>query len=317
MTAMRNRYVTRLFVAAFAAISAAGCSPEPGEKPTESDASKTGPIVIYTVNYPLTYFAEQIGGEHVEVVFPAPADVDPAFWTPDAKTVADYQDADLVLLNGAGYAKWVAKVSLPKATLVNTSKAFRDQYITIEGAATHSHGPGGEHTHGETAFTTWLDPKLAAKQADAIRAALTELRPELGETFAQGFASLKSDLEKLDRRIAELVAKPPDRTVVFSHPVYQYLAWSYGINGHSVHWEPDEPPTEAMWAELRELLAEHPAKWMIWEGPPREETVAKLAEAGLESVVFAPCGNSPEEGDYLSVQRANLENLAPVFGESK
>ena len=28
-------------------------------------------LSVYTVNYPLAYFAERIGGNHVEVVFPA------------------------------------------------------------------------------------------------------------------------------------------------------------------------------------------------------------------------------------------------------
>ena len=52
-------------------------------------------LTIYTVNYPLAYFAERIGSEQVEVVFPAPADVDPAFWMPDKATIAAYQQAYL------------------------------------------------------------------------------------------------------------------------------------------------------------------------------------------------------------------------------
>ena len=107
------------------------------------------------MNYPLQYFAERIGGEHVEVSFPAPPDGDPAYWNPDPDSVAAYQQADLILLNGASYAKWVAIVTLPTSKLVDTSKGFRDRYIIIEGAVVHSHGPEGEHSHGETAFTTW------------------------------------------------------------------------------------------------------------------------------------------------------------------
>ena len=70
-------------------------------------------LKVYTVNYPLAYFAERIGGDYVEVIFPAPPDIDPAFWTPDGATIGGYQNADLIILNGAGYAKWTEKVSLP------------------------------------------------------------------------------------------------------------------------------------------------------------------------------------------------------------
>jgi zinc transport system substrate-binding protein len=75
---------------------------------------------VYTVNYPLAYFAERIAGDLATVIFPAPPNVDPAFWMPNAETIAAYQTADLILLNGADYAKWTAKVSLPRSRLVDT-----------------------------------------------------------------------------------------------------------------------------------------------------------------------------------------------------
>jgi hypothetical protein len=33
---------------------------------------------------------------------------------------------------------------------------------------------------------------------------------------------------------------------------------------------------------------------------------------GLESVVFSPAGNKPEEGDFLSVMKDNLEKLSEL-----
>ena len=51
-------------------------------------AGASEPLLIYSVNYPLQYFAQRIAGEHAEVVCPAPAGTDPAFWNPDAETVA-------------------------------------------------------------------------------------------------------------------------------------------------------------------------------------------------------------------------------------
>jgi zinc transport system substrate-binding protein len=60
------------------------------------------------------------------VTFPAPPDVDPAFRMPGSETIAAYQAADLILLNGADHAKWTSKVSLPRSRTENPSRAFRD-----------------------------------------------------------------------------------------------------------------------------------------------------------------------------------------------
>ena len=68
-----------------------------------------------------------------------------------------------------------------------------------------------------------------------------------------------------------------------------------------------------MWTKLEEKVKEHPAKWMIWEGEPLPESVAKLKEMGIESIVFDPCGNRPEQGDFLSVMKNNVTNLKRVF----
>ncbi len=268
---------------------------------------------IYVVNYPLKYFAERIAGEHARVVFPAPPDVDPAYWMPDAKTISDYQRADLILLNGANYAKWVNKVSLPRFRMVNTSAAFKDRYIEAAEILTHSHGSEGKHGHEALAFTTWIDFSLAAEQAKAIAKALSRKKPALRDTFQKNYEELKRELLKLDSDIKEVVSKDQSRVLVVSHPVYDYFARGYGLNIRSVHWEPDEIPTNGQMLELHTILKDHPAKWMIWEGEPIEESVERLKAIGMQSVVFDPCGNAPEQGDFMIVMRQNVENLKVAF----
>jgi zinc transport system substrate-binding protein len=268
---------------------------------------------VYVVNYPLQYFAERIGGDAVEVVFPAPAGGDPAFWAPGATQLADYQQATLILLNGAGYAKWVESVSLPTAKLVDTSASFAEAYISTEEAVTHRHGPEGEHEHGAIAFTTWLDPTLAVQQAGAVAQAFAGRWPEHAPAFEERLAALAGDLMALDRRLEAVFADARDLPLLFSHPVYQYFARRYGLNARSVHWEPDEAPSPAMWAELDAVLAEHPARWMIWEGEPAASTVEKLRERGVGSLVFEPCGNVPAGGDYLTVMERNVAALEAAF----
>ncbi len=295
--------------AALLSVVLAGCS---GEKAAETSEEAGGRPVVYATNYPLQYFAQRIAGPLMDVRLPIPAGEDPAFWKPRTEDVVALQQADLILLNGASYESWLKDVSLPESRLVDTSDRFREQFIALKETVTHSHGPGGEHEHSATAFTTWLDLALAIEQARAIQDAFSKRWSEDKGQFAAQFQKLAKELEALDAEISQAAKAAAGVPVLFSHPVYQYFERRYQINGRSIHWEPDEMPSESMWQELTTLLSSHPAKWMIWEGEPAAEISAKLAELGVQSLVFAPCGGAPEAGDFASVMKHNVQTLQAV-----
>jgi len=290
----------------------AGCSGEDGAE-MGSQPQGSGRPLVYASNYPLKYFAERISAPVVDVRLPVPTGEDPAFWKPAPEAVLALQQADLVVLNGASYESWLKNVSLSTSRLVDTSEGFKNQFIAQEEATTHSHGLDGEHEHSATAFTTWLDLGLAVEQARAIKDAFSARWPEHRSQFEAQFEELATELEALDAETKEIVEGAPRVPVVFSHPVYQYFARRYSINGRSVHWEPDEMPTDAMWEELADLSREHPAKCMIWEGRPLPETAARLTAMGIESAVFDPCARTPVQGDFLGVMVGNVETLRDVF----
>lgn len=280
----------------------AGCSKQ------ESVEPKNATPVVYTVNYPLAYFAERIAGETVDVVFPE-MEGDPAFWNPVPEQIAAYQDADLILLNGAGYAKWVQQVSLPPAKLIDTSKGFKDQFVAIDGAAGHAHGAGEKHAHGEIAFTTWLDPQLAVQQAAAIRDVFSSRWKEHAPAFEANFQALEKELRALDTQLENAFAAINNEPLIGSHPVYQYLTRRYGLDMTSVHWEPDTLPDQTMVRELDDLLEAHPAKMMLWEGAPLRAIQLMVEKKGLQVRVFDPCGNRPAHGDYFTIMQENLQNI--------
>lgn len=270
------------------------------------------PVVVYTANYPLAYFAERIGGQSVQVEFPAPADIDPAYWRPTAEIIAAYQDADVVLRNGAGYAGWMDTATLPASRVVDTSGSLGQGLIVVEDAVTHSHGPGGEHDHGAKAFTTWLDPVLAAEQASAVERALVAARPERAEEFASRLDGLRADLDALDRRLEAAFSGIGDEPWLASHPVYQYLGRRYGLDLISVHFEPDAKVDDAGWRELRQAVGDRDVRHMLWEAEPLAETRERLESSGIRIVVFETCGNRPADGDYLSVMAENAARVESV-----
>jgi zinc transport system substrate-binding protein len=289
-----------------------GCGSDKAPETTPADVEPAAELVVFTVNEPLAYLAERLGSDLVEVVFPAPADEDPAYWSPNAETIAAYQGADLILLNGAGYAMWVERATLPTSKVVDTTAGVGDRLLELAGTVTHSHGPEGEHEHHGWAFTTWLDPTLAAEQAAAVAAALTARLPSSETEIAERLTALEADLAALDARFAAAATAIGDEPLVFSHPVYQYLIARYGLNGSEIHWEPDAEPDGTMWSELDHLLDHHDAAWMIWEGEPLDSTVTALEERGITSVVVSPGANTPPEGDWLSVMQANADALETI-----
>lgn len=267
------------------------------------------PLRVAVANYPLKFFTERLGGENVSIIYPIPADEDPAFWTPKDQDVIAFQKADLILMNGATYSKWADKVTLSRSKTVDTSASFKDKFIVIANATTHSHGPGGEHSHSGTAFTTWIDFQQAIAQLQAVHGALLKKRPAAKESLDKNLAALRAEIEALDVHLVAAGKKLANQPVVASHPVYHYFARRYAINLKDVLWEPEEVPTDAQMADMKKLLAAHPAKWMIWEGEPAKESVAKMAALGVQSTVFDPCGNTPDTGDWLTVMAANVANI--------
>ncbi len=290
------------------------------ESLAQSDKSGGKPVV-YTTFYPTTYFTQRVAGDLVEVVNPCPPDADPAFWVPDEATLAAYQKADLIVINGADFEKWVAKASLPRPRMVDTTRPLRGELITIKDAIRHSHGPSGEHTHEGIDGHTWLDPLNARVQAEQIRDALARLRPEHKAAFDKGFAELAADLDKLDARLKVLAPKLADVQLLANHPAWNYLARRYGWKVESYGVDPEETPDEKTLERMRAFVAKHPARLMLWEEEPKPEVAEKLKAAlGVAHVVFEPGESLSKEQaeagkNYLTIMNANIDRLEAALAK--
>ena len=281
-----------------------------GEVPRSEASAEAAQGRVVAVNNPLAFFAGYLledSGVTVELL--VPADSDPALWQPSIDDILSMQQANLILLNGAGYSPWLARVSLPAERLVVTGKNFRDEWITIQGKVTHSHGPGGEHAHAGHAFTTWLDYQLAAVQASNTAAALAKRWPEQAGQIGTRLATLLEALNALDDGYQQLAPTLGQRQLIYSHPVYQYFERRYSLEGLSLHWEPSQMPAESEWQAL--AAQSGPDTLMIWEAEPSAEIASRLADLGIAWRVLDP-GANRGHNDWLSLQRANLEGLQTI-----
>jgi zinc transport system substrate-binding protein len=220
-----------------------------------------------------------------------------------------YQSADIILANGADYAKWMNNVSLSPSRIINTTLSLKEKYIPLKGGTSHSHGPDGEHQHTGYAFTTWLDFQFAVVQAEALHSIFANKLPDHKAALDDNYNSLKNELLVFHERLKEISDQIGEQNIIVSHPVYQYLAAAYNLNLHSVHFEPDEMPSEKQWEEFDELLKLKPSSLMLWESEPMPEVKEILIKKGIQVKVFNPCGNQPINGDFMEIMNENIMAL--------
>ncbi|MEL6978239.1 MAG: metal ABC transporter substrate-binding protein [Pseudomonadota bacterium] len=271
---------------------------------------------IVAVTYALAYFAERLAGDAAEVAFPVPAGRDPALWRPQISDISAIQSADLILLNGAGFAGWTTKASLPRGRLVDTSRAFADRYIKTK-SITHSHGADGEHTHEGVAAFTWLDQTLAAQQAEAVAAGLNRAKIGAPEAIDAALQRLKATLAALDAEAGALAAAASGAAAIATHPRYQYFARAYGLEIASLDWEAGAAPSAAQLQALSALIAATGARVLIWEAAPPAAAREAVRALGVRDAVFPTLAAAPASGDYETTLRNAVAELRAAFDRAK
>jgi len=270
------------------------------------------PVVMATF-FPTFDFTRRIAGDAAAVELPLPADADPIFFRPDRELLQRYQQADLIVVNGAEFEKWVQTASLPKARTVDTAAGFADRFVTYEGT-THSHGDAGEHTHEGVDGHTWLDPMNAADQAEAIYEALAELLPGRAEQMQQNAQTLQQDLEALHNRMLQLAPRLEAVTLLANHPAYNYLAERYGLDIINLDLNPDTPLSEDDLAAVETALQEAGPGFrvMLWEGEPVEDAAERLRQQlAVRSVYFSPAEmvDNPQQASFIDIMNSNIDRL--------
>lgn len=316
--------------AALAVLAFAGCeqrggqsthAPKKGDAPASSRApDANAPLAIYTTFYPSRYFAQRVAGDLATVTCPVPDDADPIFWQPSREQIGDYQKADLILVNGGEYEKWIATASLPESRVVDLSRSFADAFIRYE-SVTHQHGSGGAHTHEGIDGHTWLDPINAKAQVQAIAKALRQRRPDHVAAIDQRTAELERDLDVLDARFKALAPAARDVLLIASHPAYNYPSRRYALGIVNVALDPEAEPSAGELAAIDRATGKRPEakkRILLWESQPIDAAVKAVASRVDEHVVFSPIEVLDPEAniDYLARMNKNLDALERALAPS-
>lgn len=310
-----------VLVLVLAGLVLAGCGDEGG--------AGDGRSLVVAGFYPIAEAAEQVGGSTVEVVNLTPAGVEPHDLELSPDQVAELEDADLVLYVGQGFQPALEEVverrdgesvDLLADLPLEPGDAEAEEAQHAEEEAQHAEQ---EDEHEESGLDPhfWLDPTLFARVVDRIEAAMAEVRPDDGDTFAANADDYRSQLSELDEEFETGLADCARQEIVTSHAAFFYLAERYGLTQLPISGvSPEQEPEPDRLAELSELIEDHGVTTVFYESlvpPDLAETLAR--EAGVDTAVLDPIEGLDQEAvdegaTYASVMRDNLAALRAALG---
>lgn len=297
-----------------------GCGMSFVSNSSESFVNRTEdsePLHVYTSFYPLSYFAERVGGKLVHVHNLTPPGAEPHDFEPTLKDMIALADSDLFVFNGAGFEAWVDKakevLDEEKTYMLNATEGLE----TLMRKTRYDEQSQTEHGHSHSIDPhVWLNPKLAKQQAKAIRDALVEIDPDNAEIYNGNFENVAKQMDELDDKLREVIASADRKEVVVSHAAFGYLTEQYGLKQIPVSGlSPSDEPTQQELQAIIEYAKEHDIRYILFDtlGNTKMAEVVK-SELGAEALTLSTLENLKKEelerGDnYFTIMEQNIENL--------
>ena len=265
--------------------------------------------------YPLAWVAEQVVGEHGDVVNLTRPGQEAHDSELSLASTAKMAEADVVLLNSGfqpAVDETVAENAEGEVFDVADWIELRSSSDHHEG---HDHGEADEddHDHGDTDPHFWLDPTLMAHVADNIAKRLGEVDVSHAPDFDENAQALREKLTALDTAYSEGLKGCAVDTVVVSHDAFGYLG-RYGLHFEPIAGlTPGAEPTPADLARLQDLIRTEKLTTVFTETLAPPALAGQLAkDMGVETAVLDPIEglvDSTADEDYLTLMERNLETL--------
>ena len=281
------------------------------------------PRVVVSI-FPIYDLTRRIAGPDADVVLLLPPGKSEHHFDPTPKQVEDVAAAKLGVMVGLGLDPWMEKMlkdaapaarALKLGTKVSTI-AVKDDPLGDEEA--HAGGvPDDDHDHekGATDPHCWLDPKRAAKMAQAIGDELAIVDPEHAPGYRDRVAMVTAKLDGLDVEIERRTASWSRKDFVTFHGSFGYFADRYHLTIAAVIEPfPGSTPTGKYIEAVRGVVEKKKVPGLFSE-PQLDPRPAKILadELKIPLGVLDPVGGLPETDTYEKLLRFDADALEKVL----
>ncbi len=308
-------------VLALTAILLAACGNDDSKSTNSSDK-----VSIYTTVYPLQYFAEQIGGKHVEVSSIYPPGTNEHTFEPTQQDMMKLADSDLFFYIGLGLEGFVdnAKKTLANenVSMIETTHGIDEEKLHAS-TATHEHEhEEDDHHHGDVDPHVWLSPVISQDLALSIKNELVKKDAKHKADYEKNYDALVKNLQQLDNDYKTMAKDAETKEFYVSHAAFGYIAGTYGLKQVSVAGlnSQDEPSQK----ELTQIVAQAKKdniQYILFEQNVSSKLAAVIQnDIGAKDLTAHNLSVLTKEDiaakrDYFSIMEDNLETFKTALSK--
>mgnify|MGYP003296865547 CR=1 FL=1 len=211
----------------------------------ENSFADSNKLNIFVSIMPQKYFAEQIGGEKVNVSVLVPSGTSPENFDPSPKQIIRLGSSDIYFTMGIPFEHmFLDKLSSGKNKFI-VAECDKD-IPKMKGHDEHNHG----HDHGEFDPHIWMSPDNAKLIASNMADTLKRTDSVNAGYYEKNLEDFCMKMDKLSSDISTMLAPHKGRTFYVYHSAYTYFAERFGLIQESIETGEKEPTP----AKLRDIV---------------------------------------------------------------
>jgi zinc/manganese transport system substrate-binding protein len=246
----------------------------------------------------------QLGGTHTQVLsIVSDPNADPHEYESNSANAQAIANANLVIVNGAGYDDWALK-------LISASNNPNQKVLNVADLLGKKQG---DNPH------FWYSPYYVNETVKAMFSDLVSIDPTNTAYYTQQYASLNSSLGQYNSRISEIRHQFAGTRVASTESIFEYLANATGLDLVSppafmeAVAEGNDPPAQSV-VQFQQLIQNGNVSVLVYNAqtvtPLTQDIKAMAAAKGIPIVAVTETIQPPDVAfqDWMNAELISLQN---------
>jgi zinc transport system substrate-binding protein len=266
-------------------------------------------LKVLATFYPLYDFAQNVGGDKVNVSILVPETVDVHDFEPTPSSIAEVASAEVLIYNGAGLEPWIQEM----VSASGNTKLI--QVDTSHGIQLRPVSPEFQRNNETVDPHIWLDPVLAKQQVNNILQGLIQADPADSQYFTQNAQTYEAKLDTLNAEAINATTNVATRYFVTFHEAFGYFANQYNITQIPILGPFEEEPTPSDIQNVINAIHQYRLLYVGYESlenPAISQSISSQTNAALiqmDPIEGLTAQDKAAGDDYISLMHRDIANI--------